>query len=245
MTPPDDATLQAILDRIALEAREDPDKGRVADYIPELAAIDPDQFAIAVARPGHPTLIAGDAATPFSIQSVSKVFTLAIALGLRGDRLWERVGREPSGQAFDSVILLELERGRPRNPFINAGAIVTTDAVLSGTHEPRGALAAILSFVRDAAGDEKIHINDSVAASEIATGHRNFALAHYLLSHGKPGESAPRDAGHLFPPMRHRDDLPAACQRGPLPDRLRRCAGARLAGPHPADQRADDDLRAL
>src|SRR6056297_3697871 len=135
--------LQGILDEIAAEARDSPERGKVADYIPELACIDPDQFAIAVARPGQPTLTAGDTSVPFSIQSISKLFMLALALGTLGDRLWERVGREPSGQAFDSMVLLEQEKGRPRNPFINAGAIVTTDAVLSGA-EPREALASIL-----------------------------------------------------------------------------------------------------
>ena len=105
--------LQTILDEIAKAAAASDDKGRVADYIPELSAIDPDQFAIAVALPGQPTLTAGDAQTPFSIQSVSKVLTLAIALGKVGDRLWRRVGREPSGQAFDSVFLLEQEKGPP------------------------------------------------------------------------------------------------------------------------------------
>jgi glutaminase len=175
--------LQAILDEIAAQARAAPERGAVADYIPELACIDPDQFAIAIARPGQPTLTAGDAAVPFSIQSVSKVFMLALALGKLGDRLWSRVGREPSGQAFDSMLLLELEKGRPRNPFINAGAIVTADAVLDGS-TPREALGALLRFVRAAASDEAIHINERVAASETATGHRNFALAHYLRSHG-------------------------------------------------------------
>jgi len=175
--------LQAILDRIAREAAQTDAKGQVADYIPELARIDPDQFAIAVARPGQPTLTAGAAQTRFSIQSVSKVFTLALALGQLGDRLWNRVDREPSGQAFDSMLLLDQESGRPRNPFINAGAIVTTDAILEGA-EPKEALGAILRFVRDAAGDPDIHINEAVAKSEIATGHRNFALAHYLRSYG-------------------------------------------------------------
>ncbi|RKF14864.1 glutaminase [Roseovarius spongiae] len=178
----EDAALQRILDQIADAAFATADKGRVADYIPDLAGVAPDQFAIAVARPGHPTLTAGRASHRFSIQSVSKVFTLALALGTLGDRLWNRVGREPSGQAFDSMILLEQEQGRPRNPFINAGAIVTTDAVLEGS-EPREALAAILRFVQAAANDDDIHINESVARSEIATGHRNFALAHYLRSH--------------------------------------------------------------
>ncbi len=174
--------LQEILDTIAASARTTGDKGNVANYIPELAQVNPDQFAIAVARPGRPTLVAGDAAVPFSVQSVSKVFTLALALGTFGDRLWNRVGREPSGQAFDSVVLLEQEKGFPRNPFINAGAIVTTDAVLEGS-SPKEALGSILRFVRAAAEDDDIHINEHVAQSEIATGHRNFALAHYLRSH--------------------------------------------------------------
>lgn len=177
------ARLQSIIDEIAATANASEDRGKVADYIPELAGVAPDQFAIAVSVPGRPTLTAGDARRPFSIQSISKVFMLALALGKLGDRLWVRVGREPSGQAFDSMLLLELEKGRPRNPFINAGAIVTTDAVLQGS-SPREALGALLCFIRSAAGDEDIHINDRVAQSEIATGHRNFALAHYLRSHG-------------------------------------------------------------
>lgn len=174
--------LQPVLDRIAEIARTTENRGKVADYIPELAGVSPDQFAIAIARPGQPTLIAGDAQVPFSIQSVSKVFMLALALGKLGDRLWSRVGREPSGHSFDSMMLLELEKGYPRNPFINAGAIVTTDAVLQGS-TPREALGALLRFIRAGAEDEAIHINDRVAQSEIATGHRNFALAHYLRSH--------------------------------------------------------------
>ncbi|MFU8776512.1 MAG: glutaminase [Roseovarius sp.] len=175
--------LQPVLDEITEIARASDDRGKVADYIPELADVDPNQFGIAIARPGLPTVMAGDAQVPFSIQSVSKVFMLALALGKLGDRLWSRVGREPSGHSFDSMLLLELEKGYPRNPFINAGAIVTTDAVLQGA-TPRETLGALLRFIRAAAGDEAIHINDRVAHSEIATGHRNFALAHYLLSHG-------------------------------------------------------------
>ncbi|MFD1156860.1 glutaminase [Roseovarius aestuarii] len=191
------AQLQPILDEIAARARATEDKGRVADYIPELAGVDPDQFAVAVAMPGKPILIAGDAHKPFSIQSVSKVFTLALALGKVGDQLWQRVGREPSGQAFDSVVLLEQEKGRPRNPFINAGAIVTTDTILDGS-TPRETLGALLRFIRAAANDDNIHYNESVAQSEIATGHRNFALAHYLLSHGNLANAPELTLGTYF-----------------------------------------------
>lgn len=159
------------------------DRGRVADYIPELAAIDPGQFSISVVLADGTQLSAGDSATPFSIQSISKVFGLAIALGRLGDQLWPRVRREPSGLAFNSILQLENEGGIPRNPFINAGAIVTTDAAL-GKRQPREYLAEVLTFIRTAAGDEDIHIDQSVARSETETGHRNFALAHFLKSQG-------------------------------------------------------------
>ena len=174
--------LQASLDRIAAEMAAAPRRGRVADYIPELACVDPGQFAIAVCLADGTECAAGDADTAFSIQSVSKVFTLAMALGRLGDQLWARVGREPSGLAFNSILQLEHERGIPRNPFINAGAIVVTDALLSG-HAPREMLGDYLRFLRLAADDEAIHINEAVARSETETGHRNFALAHELAAH--------------------------------------------------------------
>ena len=171
------------LAEIAAEMAERSERGRVADYIPELAAVDPDQFGISACLADGAQLSAGDSATAFSIQSISKVFGLAIALGRLGDQLWTRVRREPSGLAFNSILQLENEGGIPRNPFVNAGAIVTTDAAL-GKRPPREYLAELLSFVRTAAADEDVHINRAVARSETATGHRNFALAHFLKSQG-------------------------------------------------------------
>lgn len=174
--------LQAIMDRIGADmVGRDP--GMVAQYIPELAQVKPDQFGMAIALADGQVLSTGDAKTPFSIQSISKVFTLAIALGRLGDQLWERVGREPSGQAFNSILQLEHEAGIPRNPFINAGAIVVTDAILSG-HAPREVLGEVLRFLREATGDDAIHIDGAVARSEQDTGHRNRALAHFLRAHG-------------------------------------------------------------
>ncbi|MBO6891791.1 MAG: glutaminase [Roseibium sp.] len=175
--------MQNLLNDISAQASAEPDKGNVATYIPELAGIDPNQFGIAIALADGQVFTAGDADVPFSIQSVSKVFALALALGRVGDQLWQRVGREPSGLAFDSILLLERENGVPRNPFINAGALVTTDTYLAGS-SPREALGELLRFVRAAADDDSIHMNEKVARSEIATGHRNFSLAHYLASHG-------------------------------------------------------------
>jgi len=171
--------------------------GEVADYIPELAQVDKHQFAIAVTTAEGDEFSAGDAGVRFSIQSVSKVFTLAIALGRVGDQLWSRVGREPSGDAFNSIVLLERENGRPRNPFINAGAIVTTDQVLSG-RTPRQALAEILQFVRAAADDPDIHFNKAVARSETDHGHGNFALAHMLAAHGNLHNAPEMTLGTYF-----------------------------------------------
>ncbi len=175
--------MQSILDDINATIGQSPDRGKVADYIPELAKIDPNQFGMAVCLADGREFHTGDADTPFSIQSITKVFAVALALGKVGESLWSRVGREPSGTSFDSITLLEREQGRPRNPFINAGAIVTTDTYLDGS-TPREALGGLLRFIRDAADDADIHIDETVAQSETRTGHRNFALAHYMRSHG-------------------------------------------------------------
>lgn len=191
------ADLRDILAGIGAEMRAAPDRGRVADYIPELATIDPQQFGIAVALPGGEVLIEGDAEVKFSIQSVSKVFTLALALGRLGDKLWDRVGREPSGLAFNSILQLEHENGIPRNPFINAGALAVTDAILAG-HQPREVLGEILRFVRAAAEDDDIHINEAVARSETEHGHRNMALACFMAAHGNLRNPPEQTCGTYF-----------------------------------------------
>ena len=132
------ADLATILAEIADGMAKATERGRVASYIPELASVDPGRFGIAVATADGQVLAAGDADVPFSIQSVSKVFTLTLALGTVGDALWRRVGREPSGEPFNSIVQLEHEHGIPRNPFINAGAIVVADTLL-GAHSRRRA----------------------------------------------------------------------------------------------------------
>lgn len=175
--------LPAILARIHETMAAATERGTVASYIPELASIDAAQFGMAVALPSGEVFQTGDAEVPFSIQSISKVFTLAIALGRLGDQLWARVGREPSGLAFNSILQLEQEDGIPRNPFVNAGAIAVTDAILAG-HQPRAVLASLLHFIRLAAGDSDIHINAAVARSEQATAHRNMALAEFMAAMG-------------------------------------------------------------
>jgi glutaminase len=175
--------LDEVVRDIADEIRQRPDRGEVASYIPELARVDPNAFGIAVIDAEGNVAAGGDSDTPFSIQSISKVFTLTLALGKVGDRLWRRVGREPSGSAFNSIVQLEYERGIPRNPFINAGAIAVTDSILSG-HQPREALGEILRFMQFLSDDSTIAIDKAVAASEQRTGFRNAALANYMKSFG-------------------------------------------------------------
>lgn len=175
------AELEAVVAEIADEMRKRTDRGEVATYIPELARVDPAAFGLAVVDMDGKVILGGDAETPFSIQSISKVFTLTIALGMLGDLVWHRVGREPSGSPFNSIVQLERERGKPRNPFINAGAIAITDMILSG-HQPREALGEILRFVRFLADDPTVIIDKAVAVSERRTGYRNAALANYMKS---------------------------------------------------------------
>ncbi len=167
------------LARIAAAMAAATDRGRVADYIPELAKVSPGHFGMAVVTASGEEFVAADADIPFSIQSVSKVFALVEALAQHGDAVWERVGREPSGSAFNSIVQLEAEAGRPRNPFINAGAIAVTDMIAAG-NDPREGLGAILRLVRALAGDDSINVDGAVAYSEAATGFRNAALANYM-----------------------------------------------------------------
>jgi glutaminase len=175
--------IESVVREISDEMRQRTDRGEVATYIPELARVDANAFGLVVIDADGNTAAGGDADTPFSIQSISKVFTLTLALGKVGDRLWRRVGREPSGSPFNSIVQLERECGLPRNPFINAGAIAVTDLILSG-HQPREALGEILRFMRYLADDPSIAIDDKVAASEQRTGFRNSALANYMKSFG-------------------------------------------------------------
>ena len=175
--------LQSLLNDISQAILSQVDRGKVADYIPELAKQDSRHFGMAIATIDGEMFSTGDAFEAFSIQSISKVFTLTMALGKVGDNLWDRVGREPSGSAFNSIVQLEHESGVPRNPFINAGAIVVTDIVLAG-HKPKETIAEILRFVRSLADDDSIVIDKDVAQSETDTGFRNAALANYMRAFG-------------------------------------------------------------
>ena len=158
-------------------------RGRVANYIPALARVDPHHFGLAIATCDGEIAAAGDADVAFSVQSISKVFTLTMALEKLGSDLWKRVGREPSGSAFNSIVQLERERGVPRNPLINAGALVVADALLD-TGDPAATIDQIVGFVRRAADAPDIGIDPEVAASEAQTGFRNASLANFLRAEG-------------------------------------------------------------
>ncbi len=157
--------------------------GRVADYIPALARVDPKKFGIAGIDSYGETAGEGNWDEPFSIQSVSKVFGLTLALLAHGDDLWKRVWREPSGTSFNSIVQLETNKGIPRNPFVNAGALVVTDVLVS-KYGRDGAIAEILAFVRALADDPSIEMDKEVAQSEAETGHRNAGLAYVMKGFG-------------------------------------------------------------
>ncbi|HRF41264.1 MAG TPA: glutaminase [Saprospiraceae bacterium] len=156
-------------------------RGKVADYIPALARVRPDQLGIALQTLDGQTAVAGDSEIRFSIQSISKTFTLALAFALEGNDLWKRVGVEPSGNPFNSLVQLEFENGKPRNPFINAGALVVTDVLCRHYDDPK---SVILNLIRSLAGSDDISFDEEVAASEKATGFRNQSLAWFLKSCG-------------------------------------------------------------
>ena len=172
---------QQILENIYQAIQPYAQEGKQADYIPALAKVNPDQFGMCIHTIYGEINSIEQADTRFSIQSISKVFALAMCLSLKGDDLWKKVGKEPSGTAFNSLIQLEVEKGIPRNPFINAGAIVLTDVLLSHLKNPE---EEFLAFVRALAGDDTIQYNEEVAVSEREKGYLNAAIANLLKYHG-------------------------------------------------------------
>lgn len=156
-------------------------QGKVADYIPELANVSPKHFGMAIATLDGQVHTIGDAHIGFSIQSISKLFALVMALQVEGDELWKRVGREPSGTPFNSLVQLEHEAGKPRNPFINAGALVVTDILCTRFAVPENALS---DFLEKLSATPAIHYNRRVERSERRHSDRNAAMAHFMKSFG-------------------------------------------------------------
>ena len=171
----------AILSQIATEVQPLLGQGRAADYIAPLANVPLEQFGMAVVTLDGAVHAVGQATQKFSIQSISKLFTLTMAFGLLGDAIWQRVGREPSGTPFNSLVQLELERGIPRNPFINAGALVITDILTSRFVQPE---LALLQALRSFANCATLDFNVDVAREELRSAQRNLAMANFIKSFG-------------------------------------------------------------
>ena len=170
---------QSILNAIYNNVVQDEDKGQIANYIPELANVNKDSFGIHLQLISGGAYSVGDSEKKFSIQSISKVLSLALAISKVGTDIWNRLDVEPSGNPFNHLSLLELEKGIPRNPFINSGAIVIADILVSLLENPK---TDFLEYVRDITGDANIDYNYKVALSEKQTGFNNYAAANLLKS---------------------------------------------------------------
>lgn len=173
---------QKILENIYQEILPFAKEGAQADYIPALAKVNPDQFGISLKTTSGESYSHMQAQTRFSIQSISKVFALAMGLSIEGEALWKVVGKEPSGTAFNSLVQLEVEKGKPRNPFINAGAMVIADRLITKLDDPD---AEFLGFIRALSGSDSIDYNMEVAESEREHGFLNAAIANLLKHHGR------------------------------------------------------------
>ncbi|MCZ4098577.1 MULTISPECIES: glutaminase [Streptomyces] len=187
--------LQELLNECQRAARATAGQGEVADYIPALAAADPEAFGMAIATVQGELYHVGDWEQPFSIQSISKLFTLLLALSHGDDTLWQGVGLEPSGTRFNSLFQLESDHGKPRNPFMNAGALVVTDRLQALTGDASG---AVLDLLRTESGNPAIAVDPLVAASEAQTIDRNAALGHLIKSYGNLRNEVPVVLDHYI-----------------------------------------------
>ncbi|MCD6191095.1 MAG: glutaminase [Sulfurimonas sp.] len=173
---------QSIINEIAQEVSPLLVSGKVADYIPALAGVNPNQFAMTLTLFDGTQFSVGQADKLFSIQSISKVFTFTLALKFYRSALYQRIGIEPSGNSFNSIVQLEYEHGKPRNPFINAGAINITDSLINYYGADEHATEEILEFIRLLADDGSIDRDCVVALSEMEHGFRNLSLANLMKS---------------------------------------------------------------
>ncbi|WP_449621237.1 glutaminase A [Robertmurraya sp. Marseille-Q9965] len=171
------------LNRFVEEARKYAEKGKVADYIPALGRANPCDLAIAIYYPNGICYSAGDIEKKFTLQSISKVIALALVLIDRGkDYVFERVGMEPTGDPFNSIIKLEtMAVAKPLNPMINAGALVVTHMIKGNSIEER--FERLASFIRTLSGDPTVSYSEEVAQSEFETAHLNRALCYFLKEH--------------------------------------------------------------
>ena len=173
---------QLILDNIYDQILPFANEGKQADYIPALAKVNPDHFGMCLNTVNGESYSIQDSGIRFSIQSISKVFALALALSIKGEDIWKQVGKEPSGTAFNSLFQLELEKGIPRNPFINSGAMVIADILMNELKDPEN---DFIDFVRALCGNDTVDYNMEVALSERQNGYMNAAIANLLKYHGR------------------------------------------------------------
>ena len=172
---------QSILNEIFEEVNKLEPVGEVADYIPELSEVDPSVFGMSLHTVSGDSFHIGQANQAFSIQSIAKVFALTMAYRELGGKLWKRVGVEPSGDPFNSLVQLEYENGIPRNPFINAGALVVCDVLFDILSKPK---EDFLSFVREISQNQSIQYSQTVAESEKDYGYKNAAVINLMKSYG-------------------------------------------------------------
>ena len=197
---------QSILDGIWKEAKKQKVTGEVADYIPELSNIDSSKFGMTIIDNNQNRFSIGDSKENFSVQSIAKVLALSMAMSMVGEKLWKRVGVEPSGDPFNHLSLLEMENGIPRNPLINAGAIVVCDVLVSKLEDPK---SAFLEYVRDISNDQTISYDEDVAKSEKKTGFRNYAAANLIKSFG----NLENDVEHVLDFYFHSCSLSMSCEQ--------------------------------
>ena len=172
---------QPAIDKVFKQIKNNNDPGRVADYIPELAHVNPDKFGVHLTTIDDKHYATGNSEEKFSIQSIAKVLSLTLAYRIEDDNLWKRMGVEPSGTPFNSLVLLEHDKGIPRNPMINAGAIVVCDILMDLFSNPKKEL---ITFIRSISGNQEIDYSPAVAESEKTAGHRNASLIHLMKAFG-------------------------------------------------------------
>lgn len=155
--------------------------GELATYIPELATVDSRKFGVHISTVSNINFGLGDFQEKFSIQSIAKVLSICLAYKHLGETIWNRLGVEPSGNSFNSLVQLESDSGIPRNPFINAGAIVIIDILISTLKNPKEDL---LNFIKSLSQNKDIEYSPKIAASEKSVGYRNVALCNFIKSYG-------------------------------------------------------------
>ena len=174
-------TYQEAIEQVYQSTKKLEEKGKPAAYIPELSQIDPANFGVHICPLKESPFGIGDYQTRFSIQSIAKVFSLSLAYKLLGEKIWRRVGVEPSGTKFNSLVQLESDHGIPRNPFINAGALVVADMLVSELKNPKDEL---MEFIKSMSASDNIAYSPVVESSERSVGYRNIALCYFLKSLG-------------------------------------------------------------